>query len=320
MNDGLHDAPVTTIARSEAPGAVATPVRYQLVREGDLVASFGRPDTSSRVPGVLAVGGLDGGLPEYFLDLLVPQGFACLGVAYFGIEGTPASLMDIPLERLERALRWLAGNPGVEARGRVAVIGASRGGELALLLAATFPQLVGPVVAYTPSSVVWPGMDAGMQPAAASSWSVRGVGFPFVPYVDGAMPSMSERGLAVRPVFERALADPAAVREASIPVEQATGPLLLVSGGDDQVWPSERMCRMVVDRMAARGRAADVKHLNYPRAGHALFPYTGPSGVPVRTQVRLDFGGTPAADRAAHAAAWRHVVAHLRGAPVAASV
>jgi dienelactone hydrolase len=265
------------------------------------------------VPGVLALGGSDGGLPEYFLDLLVPEGFAGLALGYFGMDGTQRSLVEVPLERIERGLRWLAAHPRVKTHdGRVAIVSASRGGELALLVAATFPDLVGPVVAYTPSSVVWPGIDADMRPGPGrSSWSLGEHPVPFVTYAGDVMPAMSERGMSVRPVCDRAL-DNAAVEQAAIAVERAAGPLLLISGGDDQVWPAERMCRMIADRMAAHGRRADVTHLNYPEAGHGLFPYTGPSGASPRAQMRLDLGGSAAASQAAHADAWPRVVAHLR--------
>jgi dienelactone hydrolase len=41
---------------------------------------------------------------------------------------------------------------------RVAAVGNSKGGELALLLGATYPQDVKAVVGYAPSAVVWEGI------------------------------------------------------------------------------------------------------------------------------------------------------------------
>ena len=117
---------------------------------GDLPRSVHR----RAVPRSPALGGSDGGTPEHFLDLLVPEGLACLAIAYWGTSDTQSTMAEIPLERLERGLRWLIGRSDVVARdGRVAVVGASRGGELVLLLAASFPDLVGPVV---PSDAMFP--------------------------------------------------------------------------------------------------------------------------------------------------------------------
>ena len=112
------------------------------------------------------------------------------------------------------------------------------------------------------------------------------------------------------PMFEAGLRDEAAVEHAGIAVERATGPLMLVSGGDDRVWPAERMCRMMVERMTARGRAGDVVHHHYPAAGHMLFPYSlPPDGSSPPFPIAL--GGTAEADAEAHASVWPKVVAHL---------
>jgi dienelactone hydrolase len=283
------------------------------MRDEGIVGNFGTPHGTGPFPGVLALGGSDGGTPDYFLDLLVPDGFACLALQYWGTSETQLTFSEIPLERIEKGLRWLARRTDVSAPGgRVGIVGASRGAELALLVAATFPELVGPVVAYTPSGVVWAGLDFTLPPGTTrSSWALRGAPVPYARYPADVPPSHSERGLSMLPVFERALDDVEAVQQASIGIERATGPILLVSGGDDKVWSAGRMSEMVVGRMAQHGRADDVRHLHYPKAGHMLFPYVRPSDVMV-PEFPMDLGGTPEADAAAHADAWKQVVSHLR--------
>ena len=306
--------PVSPVA-PEAPSAPsALPIRYQLVGEADFVGSFATPPGEGPFPAVLALGGSDGGLPEYFADLLVPEGFACLALGYFGMKGLPASLIEIPLERVELALRWLAAHPRVSTRGgRVGIVGTSRGGELALLVAATFPDLVGPVAAYAPSCVVWPGIDYEAAPGAPlSSWSFRGTPVPHMSYVPGVLPTLSERGVSLVGISDRALDDPASVERATIPIERATGPLLLISGGDDHVWPSSRMSEMAKARMRAHSREDAIVHLDYPTAGHGLFPYPGASGVTSRPPMRFDIGGSSGSSQAAHTDAWPRVVQHLR--------
>jgi uncharacterized protein len=262
---------------------------------------------------VLALGGSDGGTPDYFLNLLVPEGFAVLALTYWGTADTQLTLADVPLERVEHGLQWLRAQTHVRAPdGRVGVVGASKGGELALLAAARFPDLVGPVVAYTPSSVVWMGLDFTSPGRQCSTWSHGGIPVPFLPFPTGVAPAQSERGMSMLPVTERALDDEDAAERAAIPVERAAGPLMLISGGDDRVWSTGRMCNMVVKRMSAHRRSADVVHLDYPRAGHMLFPYTPPADVPF-PPFPMDLGGTPEADAEAHASAWPQVVRHLQG-------
>ena len=114
------------------------------------------------------------------------------------------------------------------------------------------------------------------------------------------------------PICDRGLDNETAVQQAVIAVERATGPLLVISGGDDRVWSTGRMCTMIVDRMSKHGRAGDVTHLHYPLAGHMAFPYTRPTDSMMPDNMKMDLGGSPTADAEAHSAAWTHVVNHLR--------
>lgn len=281
--------------------------------EDELRGTFRVPDGSGPFPGVLALGGSDGGTPEYLLELLVPEGFACLALAYWGTPETQLVFADVPLERVERGLRWLAGRAEVaSADGRVALLGASRGAELALLVAATWPQLVGPVAAYSPSSVAWVGVDPRLPPGRTrSSWTLGGAPLAYLRFPEGAVPARSERGISMLPLCEGGLRNRPAAERAAIAVERCRGPLLLVSGGDDRVWPAARMCETIVERLSRHGRGDRVRHLHYPAAGHILFPYARPPDTRV-PHIAVDFGGTPEANRQAHCAVWPEIVRHLR--------
>jgi acetyl esterase/lipase len=278
------------------------------IDDAQLDGTFACPDTDERVPGVLALGGSDGGIPTYLLRLLAAERCACLALAYHGTPKTQANLIDVPLERLERALRWLLDHPRVAARdGRVAVVGASKGAELALVLATTFPDLVGPVVAYTPSSVVWLGIDfSGPGAPPRSSWSWAGKPLAFVTVPPGVAPSQTERGLSLLPIHARGLDSVAADDAAIIPIERATGPVLLISGGDDRMWPASRMSRMLVDRARRFGREQLVRHLDFQEAGHALFAVD--PAADLKQPIPFDLGGSEAAAAGAHERAWPEVV------------
>jgi dienelactone hydrolase len=285
------------------------------IRDGAATGTFACPDSGGPFPAVLALGGSDGGTPDYFLNLLVPEGFAVFALIYWGTPETQFNMAEIPVERVEQGLRWLSSQPDVQQRGsRVGIIGASRGGELALLAASTFPDLVGPVVAYTPSNVVWMGLDFAHPSRVCSSWSRKGGSVPYVPFPQNVAPAQTPEGLSMLPMFEAGLQDRTAVEQGGIPVERATGPLMLVSGGDDRVWPAGRMCQMMVERMTAHGRAGDVVHHHYPAAGHMLFPYSLPADGS-SPPFALALGGTADANADAHASVWPNVVAHLRGLP-----
>jgi dienelactone hydrolase len=276
--------------------------------------TYAVPNHEGTLPAVLALGGSDGGTPHYLADLLVPEGFACLSVAYWATPETQAWFTEIPLERIERALRWLADRPETRTHGgRVALVGVSNGAELARLAAATFPELVGPVVAYTPSSVVWQGIDLTLPPGETrSSWTFRGKPLPYVSAPPGIAPAQSNKGVSWLPVMNAGLSDAEAVVAATIEIEKCAGPLLLVSGGDDHVWPTARMCEMLTARMTSNGKSDRITHLHYPKAGHMLFPYSRPTDTLV-PEMLTDYGGSPDEDAAAHADAWPTVLRCLRG-------
>ncbi len=238
------------------------------------------PPGTGPFPGMLVFGGSEGGrfMEGIFGPYFASKGYATLGIAYFGAEGVPPELQEIPLEYFGNALSWLGARPEVDPE-RLGVFGASRGGELALLLGATFPE-VHAVVAGVPSGVVWPGIvEGGVVPA----WTLDGVGLPYIPA--GGRPR-TEPGpddatmYVYRPAFEESLeyASEEARAAATIHVEEANGPILMLAGDDDQLWPSCTLAEIAVDRLAAEHAStyAD-EYVCYPEAGHFIIVPGGPT-------------------------------------------
>ena len=108
--------------------------------------------------------------------------------------------------------------------------------------------------------------------------------------------------------FLAMLDDEAAVAAAVIPVERISGPLLLISGRDDQTWPSTYMSEQVVERFRRYSFSHPVTHLAYDDAGHAI-------GRPHFSTVNAR-GGTPEGNARARAQSWARMLefleAHLR--------
>ena len=271
---------------------------------------------------MLALGGAGGGLSEGGAEAFASEGLAALALAYFGLEPLPRELVEIPLEYFEAAIAWLKGHPGVNA-GRVAVVGNSKGGELALLLGATYPRDVGAVVGYASSAVVWQGISLDREAyygGPRSPWSLRGRAVPFVsparPYGSEVI-RMTESFLEDRPIstrgfYERALRDEAAVAAAGISVEKIEAPVLLISGMDDRLWPSTRLSEMAVERLRAYGHPFPYQHLRYEGAGHMIAP---PGYEPARSwRRRFELGGSREANDFANTDSWPKVVGFLRAA------
>jgi uncharacterized protein len=203
------------------------------------------------------------------------------------------------------------------------VVGNSKGGELALLLGATFPRDVGAVVGYAPSAVVWQGIPFDREVyygGPRSPWSLRGRAVPFVPWArPGAveMVRMTESLLEDRPIstrafYERALQNEAAVAAAGVPVEKIEAPVLLISGTDDRLWPSTRLSEMAIRRLEAHDHPFPREHLRYEGAGHMIAP---PGYEPAASWTnRFELGGSREADEFANADSWPKVIAFLKEA------
>ncbi|MEZ6072212.1 MAG: alpha/beta fold hydrolase [Pirellulales bacterium] len=254
----------TTVAATLlAAGQLPEGVEKQEVVDEAFVADFYTKQDAPPAVGVLVLGGSEGGKPSRLAQGLAAKGFAVLAVAYFKAEGTPDYLDMIPLEYFEQPLEWLASQEAVRD-GKIVVIGGSKGGELALLLASRHPEIAG-VVAISPSSVVFQGIPKVFWPPR-SSWSYHGEPIPFVPY-DYSQPIDTKNLL---PLYQRSLQQDDAVARATIPVERIGGPVLLFSGVDDTMWPATDMCDDMVSRLRERAFAHEYQHVDYPNAGHTL--------------------------------------------------
>lgn len=301
------------VAASEAERLfVADDVLTLRVRERGLSGVFYQPASIEPKPAVIVLGGSSGALAwsSQVAALLARRGFAALALAYFGFDDLPAQLVEIPLEYFVRAYEWLNAQPGIRPDA-LGVVGISRGAELALTLGSRLPY-VRSVVAYCPSSVVWSGLY-GDRPADRPAWTTNGRSIAFSSLMTPALSAVRDRvfhesPVPLTPLFDAAL-DGLLPADAFIPVEQTSGPILLVSGDDDRMWPASRMGRQIMDRLAAHEHPFTSRHLHYPNAGHLMRPPGAPTSI---LDGKFAFGGTPQVQAAANRAAWKETVAFLQ--------
>jgi dienelactone hydrolase len=286
------------------------------VRNGGLVGVLATPDGAGPAPGVLLLGGAEGGLHERDAEVLAAQGFTVLALAYFGMAGMPPGLVDIPVEYFSRGLDLLAAEP--RAGERFGVTGASRGGEAALLIGA-YDERIAAVISVVGSGVLTPGIDfrrgnlLDILAAGPASWTVRGERLAYLPHV---IPDEMRARIAQGKPVRLALAfppppdDPAELAKVAIPVERTRGAVLLLSANDDGGWPSTRYSRVAFDRLTGAGHPFPFRHHVFD-AGHLI---AGPPGTAMMSTtspgpgVTFEHGGTPAANTAARALAWQETV------------
>jgi dienelactone hydrolase len=236
-------------------------------------------------PGVVELHGSGGRNSDAVAKLLATHGFATLAVEYFGNDARlPDRLEGIELTRFDEAVAWLRGQPDVDAS-RVGLVGSSRGAELALLLGAHY-DWVGAVVSYA-GSIPWD------TPSDAPAWLLDGEPVSHIA-ADG---SPAETVLDEKPLDS-----------VVPPVERTNGPVLLLSGGADRVWPARRLSNRIVDRLDSHEFLHDYEHLTYDGVGHLIgTPYAPLSGIDGSDRV----GGTARATAHAGIDSWPVVLDYL---------
>jgi len=280
------------------------------VRDEGLVATLFYPAEGGPHPAVINLGGSGGGLSEQWEALLSSNGYAVLALAYFGVDPLPAECIEIPLEYFEKAVRWLKAHHAVDPE-RLAVAGGSKGAELALLLGAAFPDFKA-VIAIAPSAFIWQGIP-GKSLATRSSWSRNGQGLPFAPFSfnwEDIQKIIRKEPLAFREWYNPAKLDPEKAKAAAIEVEKTNGPLLLLSGTDDQMWPSAVFADMIMRRLKEYGHPRADRSICYEGAGHIFrLPYVPTTAN--QTNRRYIVGGSPQADAQASLGAWKAILDFL---------
>ncbi len=300
-------------------------IRRVPIDASGMVGVLFHPEAGGPHPGVLLLGGSEGGLREMDAALLAGHGFSVLALAYCGMEGLPPVPVDVPLEMFGDAIDVLLAQPEVAGR-RIGVLGGSRGGQAALLIGATFPR-VGTVVSVVGSGLV----TAGLPPAPTlldslalnvGSWTWRGRSVPYLRHTVG--PDLLDQVASGEPVelaraFRPDLATRLELDAATIPVERIGGPVLLLSADDDRGWPSAHLSEIAAQRLRRLRHEFPVQHVRYPDAGHLMAsPPYGPTELVVPVPgARLAMGGTQSATSEARTDAWRRAIAwfaeHLPG-------
>jgi len=288
-----------------APAAPAARPATAVIREDGLVADYFAPvaGAPASAGAVIVLGGSEGGLggSRGLARHLADEGFAAIAVSYFGEAGQQAKLDQVPIEPVGRALAWLKARP--EIHGPIAIMGISKGAELALLTASREPEIRAVAVG-VPSSVVWAGIDMAGGPVG-SSWTANGQPLPYVHY------DLSKGFTGVFNLYNNSL--DGAPAEARIPVETIHGPILMISGQADGVWPSSRMANEVEQRLKEHRFAYPVINIAYPDAGHAAFGIVLPADSPGLERA-TSVGGTVPGLVAARTDGWPRVLAFLRTA------
>lgn len=289
-------------------------VRPKFVNEHGFKATLFAKNDIQNQPTIVLLGG--GHWGDYWGQEFAKSNYVGLSLPYYRYEGLPKLMEEIPLEYFENAIQWLTGQPEVNPD-KIIVMGASRNAELALLIASYFPNIVNGVIAYSPSSVSWsntvlPFNSDSVKP----SWTFRNKPVPFIPMekIKGSQSTTIE----TISYWEQGLLESTALNRAFIQVENINGPILLLSGADDEVWPSAKMSDMIENRIKSSDFTFEFENIKYENAGHLISNNPNNPSAMRQGKMEIDgksydfnFGGTENGDMEAQKNAAERVLSFI---------
>lgn len=307
-------------------------IEIREIREDGVVGVFCYPKNSHQIPGIITVSGSGGGISTEMAQMLASQGYAVLALGYFGVEGLPEKLENIHFEYFQNAIKWFKSQKQVDEN-KIALRGASYGGELVLLLAATFPQEISAVVAISPPSMIFGGFPYSNKP----KWIYKNS--PIRPFIGGfsnddinlteaedLLKTTQNGAIAfhagtfedpyvVTPLFLKRIEKNKSLLDVlAIQVEKIQCPLLIITGEDDQVHPATMHGNLIMDRLEKYNSTIDRKHIHYSNAGHSLrTPYEPKIDLPwfVANNVFCYSGGTIEGNYRASVDGWKEMINFL---------
>jgi len=225
-------------------------------------------------PLIVAFGGSQGGntwAEDYWAEArskFIQHGYALLAIGYFKTENTPEVLDRISLDAIHDTIMTISNHPKIN-KNKIAVLGSSRGGELVLNLASRYKDFDA-VVALVPSYVTFPSVTITSN---TSAWTFNDEELNYVRIPFTAIGS-ALRGESLK-ATEIALENEDEFAAAIIPVENISGPILLLSAKDDALWPSKYMSDKIVSRLTENNFKYHYEHFSFDGGHHDTMEHFG---------------------------------------------
>jgi uncharacterized protein len=234
-------------------------------RYGKVDAELFLSDSSQSQPLIVAFGGSQGGntwTEDYWADKrreFLRQGYAVLSIGYFNTANTPETLDRISLNAIYDTIKSISRHPRINGS-KIALLGSSRGGELALNLASRYKDFDA-VVALVPAHATFPAVEF----PNSSAWTFNDKEVPYFRIPSTALLALV--GGSRHKAWEIILANEKTEHNSLIEVEKIDGPVLLLSAADDETWPSQYMCEQITNRLQQNQFKYYYKHYSF-EGGH----------------------------------------------------
>ncbi|XP_041847871.1 acyl-coenzyme A thioesterase 1-like [Melanotaenia boesemani] len=231
-------------------------------------------------------------------SLLANKGFVVLAVPVFSDK--PGNFEKMHLDHFEEAVQFLQQLPQVGGKG-VGVISRSKGGDIALSLAAFVPGV---------KAVVWiNGCSANV--GIPLYYKKQQILSPLMFNFNEMIPTESGAN-----IIKYAVHNPLEEENKGslVPIEHSMAHFLFVASEDDLNWDSKGYMDEMVERLKRHGKK-NFDSVCYPAAGHLLEPPYGPH-CPSALHGMLNFpvvwGGEPKAHAKAEVHLWKKLQEFLR--------
>ena len=220
---------------------------------------------------VVTFGGSEGSSNIDVAIKIAKEGYEVYSMYFFGKENQKDLIGRVPLEFFEELYAEIEKN---SMRNRpLTLIGASRGAELALILASKYPDMIDNIVLYAPSAYSFGGVvdDAGVE---LSPWTYNGEEIPFL---KESVLFRDERGesivknsrikpMVLEPIFTYLIKESENIEEAMIDISSVKANILIFAGKDDQLWPSYMMGQKIVEEHQGENQL-----VAYDNVGHSFY-------------------------------------------------
>ncbi|EXJ23885.1 Acyl-CoA thioesterase 1 [Alkalibacterium sp. AK22] len=218
-----------------------------------------RPAYTVRQAVIVTFGGSEG---SCWFDMghdLALKGYKVLSLYYFNKPELSKTLDKVDLSFFAEVLTYIDHIfPESES---VTVVGASRGAELALLLAKEFSE-VSNVILYSPSAFMFAGTKR------ASAWVINGHEAPYINFsIRTLCHRLLNRNLALVASFNRELKHSKKINQTLIDISSFEGNILMFAGDDDLTWPSVEMGQTIKHQAVS---ARSVELYIFKEAGHTF--------------------------------------------------
>ncbi|XP_040910264.1 acyl-coenzyme A thioesterase 1-like [Toxotes jaculatrix] len=265
------------------------------VKEGNFQGVLFTPPGKGPFPAVLDLSTF---MSEKRASLLANKGFVVLSVTVYNDK--PNNVKELHLDHFEEAVNFLQQQTEVGSKG-VGVVSRSKGGDIALSLAAFVPGV---------EATVW--INGCCANVALPLHYNKSQILPALMF-DTSKMVPTESGAAMgKYVLHNPLAEEN--KATLVPIEQAKGHFLFAAAEDDLNWDSKAYMDQMVERLRRHGKN-NFESVSYPGAGHYLDPPYGPyfpSSLHGVVGKPVLWGGEPRSHAAAEVHLWKKIQEFFR--------